>query len=95
MPSLAAPTALVLSVWQVNALALFHLLDFGSGFDSMLLAKTGRGERLLEVLLRGAVGQGCSRGCRSIGLWKCSVLASPRPSPPPLRCHSTLCCAAP
>ncbi|PSC69269.1 snurportin-1 [Micractinium conductrix] len=27
---------------EVNALALFHLLDFGSGFDSMLLAKTSR-----------------------------------------------------
>lgn len=24
-------------------MALFHLLDFGSGFDSMLLAKTGKG----------------------------------------------------
>lgn len=30
---------------QVNAMALFHLLDFGSGFDPLLLAKTGKGGR--------------------------------------------------
>lgn len=24
-------------------MAIFHLLDFGSGFDAMLLAKTGKG----------------------------------------------------
>jgi len=29
--------------FQVNAMAIFHLLDFGSGFDAMLLAKTGKG----------------------------------------------------
>lgn len=28
---------------QVNAMALLHLLDFGSGFDPLLLPKTGRG----------------------------------------------------
>ena len=42
------PACLLISaaylLWlQVNAMAIYHLLDFGSGFDSMLLAKTGRG----------------------------------------------------
>ncbi|PSC69235.1 hypothetical protein C2E20_7255 [Micractinium conductrix] len=39
---------------EVNALALFHLLDFGSGFDSMLLAKTGRDAR--ETVQFGLLG---------------------------------------
>ncbi|KAI3431762.1 hypothetical protein D9Q98_004804 [Chlorella vulgaris] len=45
---------------EVNAMALFHLLDFGSGFDSLLLAKSGRDAAeavqygLLGMLLHGA-----------------------------------------
>ncbi|KAL4439904.1 hypothetical protein ABPG75_002905 [Micractinium tetrahymenae] len=45
---------------EVNAMALFHLLEFGSGFDSMLLAKTGKDARetvqfgLLGMLMHGA-----------------------------------------
>lgn len=33
---------------QVTAMAIFHLLDFGSGFDAMLLAKTGKGGSALR-----------------------------------------------
>lgn len=45
---------------EVNAMALFHLLDFGSSFDSLLLAKTGKDARetvqfgLLGMLMHGA-----------------------------------------
>ncbi|KAL4421208.1 hypothetical protein ABPG77_010083 [Micractinium sp. CCAP 211/92] len=45
---------------EVNAMALFHLLDFGSGFDALLLAKTGKDARetvqfgLLGMLMHGA-----------------------------------------
>ncbi|KAI7839169.1 hypothetical protein COHA_007059 [Chlorella ohadii] len=45
---------------EVNAMAIFHLLDFGSGFDAMLLAKTGKDARetvqfgLLGMLMHGA-----------------------------------------
>ena len=41
---------------EVNAMAVFHLLDLGSGYDDLLLAKTGKGAmrdcrtRLLRTL---------------------------------------------
>ncbi|EFN50556.1 hypothetical protein CHLNCDRAFT_55749, partial [Chlorella variabilis] len=39
---------------EVNAMALFHLLQFGSGFDSLLLTKMGRDAR--EVVQYGLLG---------------------------------------
>jgi hypothetical protein len=45
---------------EVNAMALLHLLDFGSGFDPLLLPKTGRDAHeavqfgLLGMLMHGA-----------------------------------------
>lgn len=53
---------------QVNAMAIFHLLDFGSGFDAMLLAKTGRGE---------PSGHGCMPLRRSTGTAQHSVTLPP------------------
>ena len=53
---------------QVTAMAIFHLLDFGSGFDAMLLAKTGKGGRAVT----GGVPQRLFAGS-PLGSWVASV----------------------
>lgn len=41
-------------------MALFHLLDFGSSFDSLLLAKTGKGEVLILCSLTTCRSKACT-----------------------------------
>ena len=66
---------------EVNFLALYHLLDFGSGFDALLRAKSGRdahevsgaGRRRLQ--LEGQQGGAGWRFCIS-GCWVRLTLGS-------------------
>lgn len=49
-------------------MAIFHLLDFGSGFDAMLLAKTGKGGLHGDCYIAGA--------CWSYKSFHCQIRAA-------------------
>lgn len=67
---------------QLTLLALYHLLDFGSGYESDLRRQGGRGVR--DTLLYGLLGLhlGGSRldahKLKWVGCWRIRVMEGPR-----------------
>lgn len=74
---------------EVNALALIHLLDFGSGFDALLLAKTGKGEgrggQRVETSAGGVVAGRLLQVVRACHSWG---VQGPAPHAPRATCRS-------